>query len=110
MNLVGFFFLLYPGKFMTRIKEPELGIHTIPDYKSPPSRIVKSLRKAYDNARERITEKSKQISALKGKLRDVKESRESWKTLQKDSELELERLKAENERLQQELKKRRGSI
>lgn len=95
---------------MTRIKEPEIGTHTIPDYKSPSSRIVKSLRKAYDNARERISEKSKQISALQGKLRDVNESRESWRTLQKNSETELERLKAENERLQQELKKRRGSI
>lgn len=84
---------------MTRIKEPTIGISEVPDYKSPLSRIVKSLRKAYDNAREKISEKSEQILALQGKLRDTQESRDEWKARTKTAEEEIKKLIRENESL-----------
>ena len=62
---------------MSRIKEPQIGSEEIPDYKSPPSRIIRSLRKAYDNAREKIEKKSQIIMGLRGKLRDIEKSRDN---------------------------------
>ena len=42
---------------MTRTKEPPIGSTQIPEYKSPPSRILRSLRKGYDNLREKMAQK-----------------------------------------------------
>lgn len=91
---------------MTRIKEPEIGSNQIPDYKSPPERIVRSLRKGYDNIREKVSKKSKKIMALQGKLRDVEKSRENWKERAEAAEKEIASLKKINENLQENVKKR----
>ena len=88
---------------MTRIVEPDPFKSELPDYKSPSSRIVKSLRKAYDNARVRIVKKSDQILALQGKIRDVENSRNKWKERFANTEAELLRLKKENELLKKNL-------
>lgn len=84
---------------MTRVKEPSIGTSQVPDYKSPLSRIVKSLRGAYDNGREKVSEKSQKILALQGKLRDTQESRDDWKARAKSAEEEIEKLRQENESL-----------
>lgn len=91
---------------MTRIKEPPIGAEEIPNYKSPPSRIIRSLRKGYDNLREKISEKSETTIALQGKLRDTQNSREEWKTRAKSAESKLIELEEKFEKLQKDLKKR----
>lgn len=91
---------------MTRIKEPIIGTNELPKYKSPASRIVRSLRKGYDNLRERSVNKAKTIQALQGKLRDTQESRDDWKARAKVAEAKLEDLEKKNEKLQEDLKKR----
>lgn len=91
---------------MTRIKEPKAGTTQVPEYKSPISRIVRSLRKGYDNGRKKIAEKSDEIQNLRGKLRDVSQSRETWKQRYKETESENACLKETVEKLQEDLKKR----
>jgi len=92
---------------MTRIKEPPIGTTEVPDYKSPPSRIIRSLRKGYDNLREKLSDKSQSVMALQGKLRDTQESRDSWKIRAKAAEAELETLQKEKLELTESLKKRK---
>lgn len=91
---------------MTRIKEPEIGHSEIPDYKSPPSRIIKSLRQGYDNLREKLAHKSQKVMALQGTVRDVQESRDEWKARYKDMEAKITKLEKKNADLENELKKR----
>jgi predicted nucleic acid-binding Zn-ribbon protein len=74
---------------MTRIKEPKIGITEVPEYKSPLKRIVKSLRKGYDNVREKVAKHSDTIQDLRGQLRDTQKSRGEWKTRAKEAEAEL---------------------
>jgi hypothetical protein len=101
------FFLPNEEMKMTRIKEPPAGTIGAPiEYKSPPSRIIRSLRKAYDNVRKKVKEKSEQIQNLRGKLRDTQESREDWKILAKKAEEKTLELEEKNKELQEELKKR----
>jgi len=90
---------------MTRIKEPDVGALIVPDYKSPPSRIIRSLRKAYDNLRGKLTEKAHVIQGLKGKLRDTQDSRDHWKTLVKAAEAKIAQQEEENQKLREDLKK-----
>ena len=78
---------------MTRIKEPDPTANEIPEYKSPPSRLIKSLRQAYDNARYQRNEKSQKIAALQGKTRDISKSRDEWKARAKRAEAEIQELK-----------------
>ena len=94
---------------MTRIKEPLIGTTDLPKYKSPPSRIIRSLRKGYDNVREKVANKSQKIQALQGKLRDTTESRDDWKACAKAAEAEIAKLQQENAMLREGIKKRRGS-
>ena len=92
---------------MTRIKEPSAGIQqTQIEYKSPASRILRSLRQGYDNARLKVEKKAEEITRLRGKLRDIQESRETWKMEAKKNEARKEELERENSKLQEELKKR----
>lgn len=84
---------------MTRIKEPPFDSSELPDYKSPPSRILRSLRQGYDNMRKKVAEKSSRIRMLQGKLRDTQNSREEWKGRTKELEEKIEKLENENERL-----------
>lgn len=88
---------------MTRIKEPDPKAKEVPDYKSPPLRIIKSLRKGYDNLRVRIENKSNDMQALRGALRDAIKSREHWKELAKESERKLH----ETEKALEEIKKKK---
>jgi exoribonuclease R len=76
---------------MTRIKEPVVGSTEIPDYKSPASRIVRSLRKGYDNLRKKLHERSATILDLREKLRDTQKSREEWRIRAKEAELSLKK-------------------
>lgn len=93
---------------MTRIKEPDPNLsNEVPDYKSPPSRIVRSLRKGYDNLRAKQAEKSETIQSLRERLRDTQESRDTWKEKAKASESEAVTLKQEIEKLKEEIKKKR---
>lgn len=94
---------------MTRIQEPPVGTTEIPDYKSPPSRILRSLRKGYDNARAKIADKSEIIQSLQGKLRDTQESRDDWKARAKGAEARAAKFEQENEELQESVKKRAAS-
>ena len=91
---------------MTRIKEPEIGAKELPEYKSPPSRILRSLRDGYDNLREKVAKKSEIVLSLQGKLRDTQESREDWKARAQAAEARSRELEAENKKLQEEQKKR----
>lgn len=88
---------------MTRTKEPEIGSNQIPDYKSPPSRIIRSLRTAYDHLRGKVEEKSTQLDGARGKLRDVTRSRDEWKKEAKDARAELKKLQSKQLVLETEL-------
>lgn len=74
---------------MTRAKETPPGSGQLPQYKSHPSRINISLRKAYDNQRLRLKAKSEQVNNLRGKTRDLEVSRNQWKSKAKEKEEEL---------------------
>ena len=91
---------------MARIKEPAIGTTELPKYKSPTSRILRSLRKGYDNSRQKIAAKSDRIMDLRGALRDTQESRDSWKQRAKKAEIENIHLHKEKENLEVMLKKR----
>jgi peptidoglycan hydrolase CwlO-like protein len=91
---------------MTRVKEPPIGTSEVPEYKSPPSRIIKSLRQGYDNLRQKTAKKSELVQSLQGKLRDTQASRDDWKARAKAAEAEIETLKISMEMLQGGLKKR----
>ena len=82
---------------MTRIKEPKIGTTEIPDYKSPAPRILRSLRKGYDNLREKLYERSVIIQSLREKLRDTQKSRDEWKMRAKQAEIALKKDKTELE-------------
>ena len=100
------FFNFIKENGMTRTKEPPVGTIGLPNYKSPPSRILRSLRKGYDNVRTKVANKSQTIQSLQGKLRDTQESREDWKARAKDAEARATKLQQENEELQEGVKKR----
>jgi peptidoglycan hydrolase CwlO-like protein len=105
-NLVIFPFNCIKRKIaMTRIKEPPLDSSEFPDYKSPPSRIVRSLRQGYDNVRRKVSNKSSEIRSLQGKLRDTQNSREEWKNRTKELEEKVEKLEKENEGLKKKNRK-----
>ena len=91
---------------MTRVKEPKIGTSEVPEYKSHPSRIMRSLRKGYDNQRGRLAKKSEDVMALRGVLRDAREGRAQWKERAMAAEQELTRLKEVNDGLEEKLKKR----
>lgn len=97
---------------MTRAKETEPGSEEIPDYKSHPSRIVISQRKAYNNLRLRSKEKTDLVNSLRGNKRDLEQSRDKWKkeAREKDQELsartqEFEAAQKRIEELETRLKK-----
>ncbi len=82
---------------MTRVKETTPGSEELPQYKSHPSRLNISLRLAYNNQREKVAEKSKQIDQLRGNKRDLENSRDSWKEKARTKERELEERERELE-------------
>jgi hypothetical protein len=106
--LLWFSLNLNQGNLMTRIKEPDADASEVPDYKSPPSRIIRSLRKAYDNLRGKLKEKARVIQDLTGKLRDTQESRDHWKVLAKAAEDKIALQEEENLKLRENLKKKQS--
>ena len=80
---------------MTRAKETQPGSGQIPEYKSPPSRINISLRKAYDNLRCRMEKKSNLVNSLRGNKRDLESSRQQWKEKAETLEKELNKKQKE---------------
>jgi len=90
---------------MTRAKETLPGSGQLPDYKSPPHKLVTSLRKAYDNARNRIAKKSNQLNELRGNNRDITASREKWKKEAWEKNKEVEKLRKELEQSKSQIKK-----
>lgn len=93
---------------MTRIKEVEIGSEDIPNYKSSSSRIVHSLRKAYNNLRSKHKEAKDTIKYYQIKTRDLEKSRSSWKQEAKEKAKELEILKNSYQSMQKENKKLKG--
>ncbi|MBA3721151.1 MAG: hypothetical protein H0W88_01960 [Parachlamydiaceae bacterium] len=93
---------------MTRIKEPEIGSTQMPEYKSPLTRIVRSLRQGYDNCRQKVAEYSDTILDLRGKLRDTQKSRDEWKTRTKETEAELKFLKKKHAELESKTAKKKA--
>lgn len=94
---------------MTRIKEPKIGTTHMPEYKSPPSRIQRSLRKGYDNLREKAHKLSDTVLSLRGKLRDTQKSREEWKERAKRAEKDLQSFKESNIVLETQLEEKKIS-
>jgi peptidoglycan hydrolase CwlO-like protein len=94
---------------MTRTKEPPVGTTKLPNYKSPPSRILRSLRTGYDNIRTKVADKSQTIQSLQGKLRDTQESREDWKARARNAEDKVTKLQQEINKLQ-ECSKKKGMM
>ncbi len=82
---------------MTRIKEVALGSQEVPDYKSPPSRLVTSLRIAYNNIREKLAETRKEIKFYQIKTRDLELSRNKWKSESTSKQNEIHSLEKELE-------------
>lgn len=80
---------------MTRVKETSPGSGEIPEYKSHPSRINISLRKAYDNFRCTLKKKSELVNKLRGNKRDLEVSRDQWKATAKEKETELKKSQAD---------------
>lgn len=64
---------------MTRVKEVEPGSDEIPDYKSNPARLVHSLRKGFNNLREKLKISRQKIKYYQIKVRDLEKSRDDWK-------------------------------
>jgi chromosome segregation ATPase len=93
---------------MTRTKEPKIGSTDVPEYKSPLPRIVRSLRKGYDNLRKKVDEHSKTIMELRGKLRDTQKSREDWKIKTQKALSELDSLQKKNAELESHLSKKKS--
>lgn len=96
---------------MTRIKEVDPDSGEMPDYKSPPSRLVHSLRKGYDNVRSKLSEARDTIKYYQIKARDLEESRGRYKeqTIQLKEEIatlekEIKNLKKQKE--EDEIKKK----
>ena len=93
---------------MTRVKEVVPGSEDIPDYKSPPARIVKSLRQAYNNQRLKVAELRKKMKTFQIKTRDLMESREKWKKESGIKQKQIEKQNIEIECLNNELSVLKG--
>ncbi len=87
---------------MTRTKEVEPGSGQMPDYKSPSSRLVHSLRQGYDNIRLKLQEARQRIKYYQIKERDLENSREAWKEKFQEKDNEIEELKRKLKALEKE--------
>lgn len=84
---------------MTRTKEVDPDSGEMPDYKSPASRLVHSLRKGYDNVRSKLKDTREQIKYYQIKTRDLEKSRAHHKNETKDLKEKINQLEKENEKL-----------
>jgi FtsZ-binding cell division protein ZapB len=98
-------------KKMTRTKEVDPDSGDIPDYKSPPSRLVHSLRKAYDNLRSKLKDARNNIKYYQIKVRDLEKSRnhhkkEAAKLKKQVHEMNIANENLKNSRNEVEVKKK----
>jgi FtsZ-binding cell division protein ZapB len=87
---------------MTRIKEVDPNSGDIPNYKSPASRIVHSLRQGYDNVRGKLQEARNRIKYYQIKTRDLEESRNRFKGEAVELKKKILQLESENEKLKRQ--------
>lgn len=87
---------------MTRTKEVDPDSGDMPDYKSPPSRLVHSLRKAYDNVRSKLKEIRNKIKYYQIKTRDLEKSRCHYKVETAELKDKILKLEAENANLKKQ--------
>lgn len=81
---------------MTRAKEVSPGSDEMPNYKSPPTRLVHSLRKGYDNLRLKLKDTRAKIKYYQIKTRDLEKSRGQYKQTLKALEAKINQLEKEN--------------
>lgn len=96
---------------MTRVREVEPGSEEMPDYKSPPGRLVHSLRKGYDNLRVKLFEVRDKVKYYQIKTRDLELSRERHKKESEELEARIKQLEKENTALKkqnQQIEKKRN--
>lgn len=84
---------------MTRIKEVDPDSGDMPDYKSPASRLVHSLRKGYDNVRSKLKDTREQIKYYQIKTRDLEKSRARHKNETVNLKEKISHLEEENKNL-----------
>lgn len=89
---------------MTRTKEVDPDSGDMPDYKSPASRLVHSLRKGYDNVRSKLKDAREQIKYYQIKTRDLEKSRERHKCEAMNLKEKISQLENENEKLKRLVK------
>lgn len=90
-------------KSMTRVKEVKPGSDEIPDYKSDPARLVHSLRKGYNNLREKLEISRKRIKYYQIKVRDLEKSRDDWKNEFQTLKASSSYVKNENSKLKKQV-------
>lgn len=87
---------------MSRAREVKPGSGEMPDYKSPPSRLVHSLRGGYDNLRDKLKEVRDEIKYYQIKTRDLEKSREKHKEESKELAAKVKQLEKENAALKKQ--------
>jgi len=84
---------------MTRVKEVDPDSNEMPDYKSPSSRLVHSLRKGYDNLRSKLKKSRDDIKYYQIKTRDLNKSRTTYKDETLSLKKTIDQLEKENKKL-----------
>jgi chromosome segregation ATPase len=97
------FFMNIRNEKMTRTKEVEPGSGDMPDYKSPPNRLVHSLRQGYDNLRVKLQDARNKIKYYQIKTRDLEQSRDNHKKEAAELKKKILKLEDEKENLKTEL-------
>lgn len=87
---------------MTRTKEVDPDSDDMPDYKSPPSRLVHSLRQGYNNVRSKLKETRNKIKYYQIKTRDLEKSRNRYKEEAAELNEKILELEAENANLKKQ--------
>ena len=88
---------------MTRTKEVDPDSGDMPDYKSPASRLVHSLRKGYDNVRGKLMDTRERIKYYQIKTRDLEKSRAHHKNEAMNLKEEISQLEKENQKLKKQV-------
>lgn len=88
---------------MTRVKEVDPGSGDMPDYKSPASRLMHSLRKGYDNVRSKLKDAREQIKYYQIKTRDLEKSRTHHKDETKSLKEKIDQLEKENKKIKKQI-------
>ncbi len=101
-----FFFFLNKGEEITRAKEVKPESRQMPNYKSPATRLVHSLRKGYDNLRGKLQALRNKIKYYQIRERDLENSRACYKEKVVSLKEQVRQLNEENEKLKKQAKKK----